>query len=223
MGWPIDSKPPGSGEHHSVVRWGCCLPISTSLRPRSVLVRMSCCRNSSLLDFFLRSASVTFHLLAVPRMLAGEAFVECAPAITPFETQPRLRRGATTNSGFVSSLLSTIHNKSSERTSQTTRPSIASRLSASSQGSPCDESDCRTCSICTNGFRKTARPTSNRRFGEGIYTSSSSAKANNPYAGGSELVRARQKVSAVLQTFGGCSLHVVLFWTVWLFFSCLAP
>lgn len=65
------------------------------------------------------------------------------------------------------------------------------------QGGPCGRQDCSVCSICTHGFKlrgflgRTAQRTSvNLRYGEGLYFSSVSGKAND-YAFESEKVRAR--------------------------------
>lgn len=71
------------------------------------------------------------------------------------------------------------------------RPAI---MPFSLQGGPCSESTCNVCNICTQGFRlahsgQTAQRTGlNLRFGNGLYFSSVSGKAND-YAAGSEKVR----------------------------------
>lgn len=78
------------------------------------------------------------------------------------------------------------------------RPAI---MPFSLQGGPCSESACNVCNICIQGFRlahrgQTAQRTGrNLRFGNGLYFSSVSGKAND-YAVGSEKVR--QQDSRVL-------------------------
>lgn len=68
------------------------------------------------------------------------------------------------------------------------------------QGGPCGESNCNVCNICTHGFRlgsnvgQTARRSSIAlRYGDGMYFSNVSGKAND-YAIDSEKVRKIKQV-----------------------------
>lgn len=87
------------------------------------------------------------------------------------------------------------------------------------QGGPCGEATCNVCNICTHGFKldanvgQTARHTNfDLRYGEGLYFSSVSGKAND-YAGDSEKVRwvdgARVHVGACAFRTRACANKVI--------------
>lgn len=73
------------------------------------------------------------------------------------------------------------------------------------QGGPCGEKSCSVCNICTKGFKlmgylgRTAKLTNVQlRYGDGLYFSSVSGKAND-YAAPSEKVRPRDTTLARLK------------------------
>ena len=75
-------------------------------------------------------------------------------------------------------------------------------LVGSGRGGPCGNSDCRLCNICSTGFQlDLVGATSNPRYGEGLYFSSTSSKSND-YANGSELSISTHKSGSKRARYG---------------------